>query len=514
MRCLRPAFRPAALCFLALTLASCVSVGSGIRPGPTGFFSHIRSLIADPFADTDPIGFSRAVAAEALAEHRVRPATTKTNRRLLTLADCRTLALTNNLDIRMAEMEQFAKNAIGKSNASKLLPHLLGTGDLGLRDNQAFSYSEVLGQEGVTPRPGATGGTGVNQFSTGRDRTSWRYTVETRWSPTDAALAYYLTRNSRNDERKQRFTRLRTAQKLVGVVDSSFARLLCLQTVLPLSQELVGIRQQAVSKTEKLFAENLTNVEDLHRRRDKLIKAERMWEGLRHEAEHQRNLLATAMHLSPDYAMDGGFCLQGEVVPPCFTDEVSNMEFTAVRNRPESYAAGLDHLNSVNDLKRTLVKYCPKVTGFWRYTRDQDKHQYNRDWKDVGLMASVDLVEWCGTYWESRAVDLLADKTYKAIGAVAMTIASEVRVTAIRYFDAMSQLDSARRSLASVEQVLKINQERAVRDALQGILLLEAKADMVSERIALLKATGEAQALLSELQSAMGTNYSEHLTDK
>ena len=40
-----------------------------------------------------------------------------------------------------------------------------------------------------------------------------RFVLEGRWSPTDAALAYYLTKSSSNDEEKAHYRKLRVAPK-------------------------------------------------------------------------------------------------------------------------------------------------------------------------------------------------------------------------------------------------------------------------------------------------------------
>ena len=74
-----------------------------------------------------------------------------------------------------------------------------------------------LGQEGVSPNPlrkaGDLTNTGVTNYSTGHHRNTERYVLEMRWGPTDAALAYYLTKNSENDTQKSRNVRARTGSK-------------------------------------------------------------------------------------------------------------------------------------------------------------------------------------------------------------------------------------------------------------------------------------------------------------
>jgi len=180
-----------------------------------------------PSLGNDHVNLAQSVAASTVLNHRIRPSTTLTGKKVLTREDCRGLALSNSLEIEQARIEEISQQAVEYSNRTKLLPHLLLSGELGERDNEPFSYSEILGQEGAAPEPGSRG-TGVNQFATGRERTTWRYVLESRWSPTDAALAYYLSKSSYNDKQKQHYLRVRIAQKLIGIVDSSFVRLLAL----------------------------------------------------------------------------------------------------------------------------------------------------------------------------------------------------------------------------------------------------------------------------------------------
>ena len=215
----------------------------------------------------------------------------------------------------------------------------------------------------------------LSKWAAGADLNTTRNIVEMRWGPSDIILAYYMTKNSRNDQKKAHYLRERTAQKLIGSVDSSFYRLLSLQKTVPMAQKLVSIRKQATSKTQNLYSEKLISIEDYQRTDQKLLKAERMLLNLLNETEQQRNTLASAMYVSPDASTDGGFCLVGEMNPPCI-DQIGNLEMVAIQNRPEAYKAGLEAINSQNDLKRTITKYLPKATMFLRYTSETKTRTY------------------------------------------------------------------------------------------------------------------------------------------
>jgi hypothetical protein len=489
-----------------LMLASCKSLLIVSAPKPADLV---------PTLDNDHVQLAQAAAESTVVNARRRPPVSVTGKKMLSLEDCRALALGQSLEIQQTHIEEFTQKAIEYSNVTKMLPRGLVTTELGWRDNPLYSYSNVLGfpdnpphYTGIPGNPWGTG-QGVGSWSAGRLQTTWRYVLETRWTPTDAALAFYLAKSSRNEKQKHHYVRVRIAQRLLGVVDSSFYRLLSLQEAVPLAVRLVSIRTDVCGRMEALFRKQLAQAEDVHKSKQKLIKAERLLSSLRTEAENQRNLLASAMYLSPEYCLDGGFCVVGELAAPTFCDEVCNMEMTAIKNRPEAYRAGLDHLNSLNDLQRTIIRYFPRITGYWRFTRDHDKHQYNRDWKDIGVMVYFDLIDWCTNFWESRAARSITGKTYKEIGVVALGITSQVRTAAVKYYDALDQLKSAQKSFLASERVLKILRERAARDALQKLAVLEAEGDLLHERIDVIRVSGESQATLAELYAAMGTNYTE-----
>jgi hypothetical protein len=498
------------LLFLALA-SGCVPTLQNLNvqaPNVGDAIGKVKSHIVDPVPKTNHIQLTQVAAEEAVVNRRLKPASVAAGKRVLSLQDCRSLALTNSIEIEQAFIEEFTQNALKQSNVGKMMPHFAFNGELSNRDNDAYSYSEVLGQEGSIPSPG-TSGTGVNQYAVGRERPTWRYSLEARWSPTEAALAYYLAGSSNNDKLKQFYIRVRTAQRLVGAIDAAFARLLCLQHVTPMSERLLGLRQKVSGNLEDLLKRRLANPEDYHKARQKLIRSQRLFSAILNESEQQRNILASAMHLSPDSCIDGGFFLVGEIAVPNFRECVTDLEMTAIKNRPEAYKAGLDHINSVNDLKRTIVKYFPKVTTFWRYTRDRDKHLYNRDWKEIGGLVYFDLLDFWVNVWESKASRAITAKTYKEIGAVALGITSQVRTSAFKYYDGMDQLRASQESLNSSRMLLRIQREKEASEALQKLLLIESEADVLSEEIEVFRAIGEANAMLAELQSTTGVNYNE-----
>jgi outer membrane protein TolC len=509
----------AGILIVVLAMASCRSIMCG-RPGSEGgALASMCSSITEPFRSVDHRQVTRAAAAEALLNHRVKPPSIAAGKRNLNRADCRRLALANNLELQTARVNELTKRAIDYSNQTRVLPHFIFSGDLSERDNQSYSFSDVLGQEGVNPNPAVpkntlSSGTGVTNYSSGHERSTWRYLLETRWSPTDAALAYYIHETSTNDSLKAHYEKVRVGQKLVGLADATFFRLLALQECWPVVSKLLAARSKIAESTKLLYSRKIASAEEYDRANQNLIRARRLFAKIRTEIEKQRNVLASAVGLTPDYTVDGGFVVTGELIPPDYSPEMSDLEMQAVQNRPEAYEAGLNYLNSTNDLKRTIIKYMPKVSGFWRFTRDKDRFLYNKDWKEVGVAVYFDLLDWFSNVNESKAAGFASEKTYKEVGFVALGITSQVRVAALQYLDSLDELRITQAAEQSSQNLAKVAQRRVSIDDLDRLSLEDAKANHLHNILERIRAIGEANALLAELNAATGTNYQEPLPEK
>jgi outer membrane protein TolC len=467
--------------------------------------SGANDSVLSPFGSLDHVQFTSVTASRMLAESRAVTGGKIPEKKLLTLQDCRSIALKNNLDLQIARVEEFTKQALKDRDLARSLPHFSFSSEFSQRDNPSYSYADVLGDEGITPSPES--GTGVTNYSMSHERSTWRYSFETRWSPVDAVLACYLSRNTLNDSFKAHHQKVRVAQKLIGTVDAAYFRLLALQDSLAHAKQLVATRNQIAGWMRRLQKNMVIRLEDYDRVEQKAIEARRVLAKIGNEMERQRNILVSAMGLPPEYCAEGSFCVAGKMCRPKFDIPACDMEMIAIKNRPEAYQAGLDHLSSVNDVKRIIIKYLPKVEGFWRFTRDKDKFLYNKDWKDVGFLVHFDLLDWLSTRHESKAAKSVAEKTYTELGAVALAISSQVRVAGLTYEDALDDYQTREASLVGTQKVLETARIRMSSDDLSQLELEEAEGNLLYQKLQRIRALGEANATLAELQTALGTNY-------
>ncbi|MFC1835989.1 TolC family protein [Thermodesulfobacteriota bacterium] len=442
-------------------------------------------------------------------EQRARPATTITAKNGLTLEECTAIALKRNLELQAARFDEITKQAIHKSSSIKILPTVVFSGELSERDAPRYSFSDVLGQEGMHPNPAE--GPSVRNWSTGSERSLWRYNVGLRWSLTDTALAYYVSRSSRNDRIIAHYKKVRTAQKLVGAVEAAFFRLVGLQSSVAIAKEMHSVRKRIAKDAKDLHQDQLLPVEELQKALQEAIDAEQILSKIYDDLEAQRNTLASLMGVSPDYCVDGGFYVVGCLSAPHFNVPPCKMEMTAAQNRPELFESGLKHLNSVNDWKRTIVKYFPRVTGFWKVLRDNDKFLYEKDWKEVGLLVHFDLVEWLANLKESGAARSEAAKTDKDLAAAALALTTQVRTAALRYGSSLKEVNLAERALRGHREVWQAVRARYLMQDADKLTLEAAHAEVLNGRIRTTIAVGNANAALANLKTELGTNYNEPL---
>ena len=124
-------------------------------------------------------------------------------------------------------------------------------------------------------------------------------------------------------------------------------------------------------------------------------------------------------------------------------------------------------------------------------------------------MVNFDLVEWLANHDERKAAASDAVKADRDLAHVAVGITSQARIAAIKYFETVDALENARQLLHSSRALLHETKIRVEKEDLDELALEEIQADVLSEEVEWLRAQGEANAALAELQAAMGTNYQE-----
>ncbi len=451
-------------------------------------------------------------AAMVLSMYRAKPLAAANNGQTrLAPQDCVRLALANSLDLQAAFWDEKVKSNAAKGSMVRMLPRVESNFELSQRDRPSFSRSDVINEEGLYEVSGPGPGTGVTNFSTGREHTQRTWNTQIKWSPMDSCMARYLATARSNEALHSRYQRVRVAQQLVGATTAAFFRLLALNQALPKVQALESNRAAIVRDLASLAEKALVENQELITARSLLAEAKSQLSEIYISIQKQRELLAAAMNVFPD----SDFTLAGGLTPlPQMNLDSNKLESIALVNRPEAYQADLKLESTSADYKRLIVKLFPRVDGYIGYFRDENKFLLNKNWIDGGMRITWDLMDFTATLLDKEAAKDTVFKSDRERALISMGILTQVKLKtleAVRAVDRVKKTTDLRNQAAEALRIAK-EQERArdrgapssvMRIARQRALciVLQSEADR-------LLALGEVHAALADLNAAVGTNYS------
>jgi len=453
-----------------------------------------RWASVNPLVKQDHAAFTQVAAMTALNRNLSSTGVQNVgaaSERRLTIENCRRIGLANNLSMQTSKLDELAKTDLSLGEWAKMFPHAIMSAKFDEGDN--ILYSDIEGD---------------SYWAGFYERSAWRFFLEARWSPTDAALAYYLAKNGENRILESRYETTRVAQKIIEAVEVAFFRLLSIQECLPLASKLVSMREQVSGELRDLTQEKLVSMADYHRAMHAEMNARSILSQLTSDAERQRTQLLAAMGLTRNCEISGAsLVVSGELKSSSKPYDVKDAELEALKNRPEAYRAGLKHFDSINEFRKSIVKNFPRVNLFWRYLNDRYTHPYDKTKQQAGILFYFDVSEWLTNFAESRAASRGAVKTEKEAVVVALAIASQARIAAAKYLWALEQVGIKEHSLCSSRTLLEVAKHRADSDDLDKLAEKQARADTILANIEWLRTLGEANISLAELQCVTGRNY-------
>jgi outer membrane protein TolC len=449
-------------------------------------------------------------ASLVLTTSRARPIEAANNgKNVLALHDCVRLALGNNLDIQSALWDEQVKNKLARASLGKMLPRIQGSYNMSQRDTLPWSRSDVIGQEGLYEALGPAPGTGVTNYSTSRERFSRNWSAQLLWSPMDAAMARYLADVKWNEASQAHFQRARVAQQLVGTVTSAFWRLRALNEAAPKAQALETHRKNIARDLKSLLENALVESQEYLTAKTQLAEASQQFSEVHLNIGRQRELIATAMNVSPDSC----FQVIGDLRLAVTGLDACKLEAAALVNRPEAYQADLAKESSIADQKRLMIRFFPRAEGFLGHFRDENKFYLDREWVDGGMRITWDLMDCLSNFLEHGAAKDRVYKTDRDRAVISLGILTQVRLKvldAIKAFEKhkkTGELEDAAREIQRIARDVEQAKDRRATEKVIRIARERAMCNLLQAEIDRLMALGDAHAALAEVDTAVGTNY-------
>ncbi len=364
-------------------------------------------------------------------------------KRKLSLPECIQLALKNNLDLKVSELEVSMAKELRTAEMLGMLPELNVTNNLAHRTNTPASSSRQLDGDGY----------GTYSYSTSQDRTVNYLNVDLALSVLDFGLAFFNTiqaedrmqlRNKRTERAKQNLT--------LDVVRVYFQ---------------VAAAQRAKALTEDLLKKCRAHYGSLATlgREQKLTpfrafdEARRFLEMEKRLTNYVRNYENACAELRSlmGYYPTGVIEVDDKVLDkmPEFEKmipETTLMEQIALLQRPELYEIDMQkHINIVECYK-TIAMMFPNARIFMDFNHSNNSFLYHSTWWELGIRAAYNLLKLPQHIARYQAYSAQVDAEEMRTYAQAIGIMAQVRM-------AHANMIATRERLKLDDNALKIYKE-------------------------------------------------------
>jgi len=355
--------------------------------------------------------------------------------KVLTLNECVTLAIRNNLDLKVFGIEEKVAKEMRTAEILGMLPELNVSNNLTSRDNiPASSSKQVDGRSGP----------GTYSYSQSQDRTVNYLNVDLALSVLDFGLAFFNTCQS-NDRMLLRQQRTRRAEQN-----------LVLDTVRVYFQ--VAASQRAINITRKLLADckdscklvaNLAEAGRItpFRAYDETKKFMEMEKRLTNYIRSYENScieLRSLLGLYPNAEIKVDDRIL-DTVPEFKFPGMILMEQIALLKRPELYEIDMQKHINILECRKTIVTMFPNVRIFLDFTNSTNSFLYHYSWWEIGIRAAYNLLKLPQQIARYQAYSSQVDAEEYRAYAQAIAVMAQVRIANSNLSSCKEKLDIATR---------------------------------------------------------------------
>lgn len=335
----------------------------------------------------------------------------------LTLAQCIEIALKNNLQARISELELQVQNEFQTAEALGMLPQLNINNNFTARSNTPASSSEKLVANGRSYGASYSEDKIINYFN-----------IDLMFSMLDFGLAYFNTRQQADRAVMTKFRNERAAQNLIFDVVRAYFRVAAAQRAQQLTSSLIDqcrVRYDQIYKlsqdrkiTPSRAFEESRRLMDMEKR---LTAYERTYESACVELRTLMGYYPNSMIMVDESPLD--HTPEYSFLPP-----MEYLEQIAILQRPELYEADIQKHINVLELRKTILLMFPNVKLYADWSNSNNSFLYNKSWWELGLRAAYNLLRLPQNIARARAYDKQIDTEEFRAYAQAVAVMAEVRI--------------------------------------------------------------------------------------
>ncbi|MDM8554624.1 TolC family protein [Desulfococcaceae bacterium HSG7] len=363
------------------------------------------------------------------------------NDEMHTLQWCIKMALTQNLDLKAAELQQAILDERKTAAVMGMLPDLNLNYRTGSRDNEPGSRSESI-----------TTGIQTLEPSKSSEMDETRYSMELMFGILDFGLSYYSSIQESDKALQEEKQRRRTAQNLMLDVAKAYFRVASFQYEMSTIKDLIERSEEAEALIGQLLASKrigplkaLTKIKALKKLKQQLKKHRRSYENACIE-------LSSLMGFAPvnELSVDTAVLKKLNIIA---VPEIEVLEQIALDERPELFQLDIEsHITAVEARKSMLMMF-PNVRLFANFTDSSNQFLYNQSWWDIALGSVYNLLKLPSEIYNYNALEIQLKEIATRTMALSIGIMAQVRIAHANLIEVKSRYELA-------EELFNLDQQR------------------------------------------------------
>ena len=422
----------------------------------------------------------------------------------LSLDQCIEIALKNNLEVRVYELEQEVAKEFRTAEALGMLPELTLTNNFTARSNTPASSSKKL----VTS--GESYGASVSE-----DRNVNYLNIDLMLSMLDFGIAYFNTQQAQNRVyiRKQRTER--AVQNLSFDVVRAYFKVAAAQRAIKMTTTLLEQCRSRYELIEQARQKKQITVPFAYQQATRFIDMEKR---LTQFVRSYENSCVELRALLGYYPNSNIFVDESVLdrVPDFKLPEISTMEQIALIRRPELYEVDMQRHVNVVECYKTIAMMFPNVKLFVDWSNSNNSYLYNQSWWELGVRAAYNLLKLPQNIQRYRSYRKQVETEEMRSYAQAVAVMAQVRIAYGNLLSAKERYDLNRKVYTTYDENLQAAlKSQAVGRATQQLELDHMRLTTTETSIESLMSLGDYYVAYYRLLNVMGLrNLDARSTDE
>ncbi|MBO5761941.1 MAG: SEL1-like repeat protein [Lentisphaeria bacterium] len=335
---------------------------------------------------------------------------------VLTLDECISFAMQNNLSVKVANMERDVRERMRTADVLGMLPDVTISDNYTSRNNLPGSSSKAVVGDGATFDASRSSDKRVNNFS-----------IDFAFSVLDCGLAFFNSQQTHDRMLQQEKAVERLKQNLALDVAKLYFRVAVAQRAATITRELLAKCQNRYELIRKLHREKKISSFLATEEMNKFLAMEHRLRDYIRTNETAQTELRAVLGVYPGEVIKVDDSLLDKL-PEMDIPDTATLEQIAVLKRPELYETDMQKHINILECRKTLLMMLPNVRLYGDYIHNNNSFLMHQTWWELAVRAAYNLLKTPQYIYRYKAFSEQASLEELRSFVQAVAVMSQVRM--------------------------------------------------------------------------------------